>query len=84
MMNKFMLINMSRGWGDKINYKRIQSIIVAFIVFLVIVFIISALANFAGEKSPTGPVKIFSWLCGSLVAFKIFELINDKKEDVEK
>ncbi|WP_209624595.1 hypothetical protein [Methanobacterium petrolearium] len=46
-------------------------------------FIFRILADFTGEKSPVGPIKIASWLCGSIVAFKIFEIINDE-DDVEK
>jgi len=54
---------------------------VAFLVFLGIVFIFSFIANFAGEKSPTGPIKIISWLCGSLVAFKIFEKMSETEDE---
>ncbi|NYB52961.1 MAG: hypothetical protein HVN35_10445 [Methanobacteriaceae archaeon] len=64
------------------NYQRIIRILVAFLVFLGIVLIFNLFADFIGEKSPTGPVKIFSWLCGSIIAFKIFETMN--KDDEEK
>ncbi|MCC7551628.1 MAG: hypothetical protein KO316_09130 [Methanobacterium sp.] len=50
-------------------------------MFLVIVFVFSILADFAGEKSPTGPVKIISWLCGSIIAFKIFEKLTETREE---
>ncbi len=59
------------------NYKRITSILVAFLVFVAIVLIFRLLSDFAGEKSPTGPIKIFSWICGSVIAFKIFEIMTD-------
>jgi len=58
------------------NYKRITSISAAFLVFMVIVLIFRLLADFAGETSPTGPIKIFSWICGSVIAFKIFEIMS--------
>ena len=51
----------------------------AFLVFLIIVLSFSLMADFTGEKSPTGPVKIFSWIIGSAIAFKIFEIMSDAK-----
>lgn len=45
-------------------------------MFMAIVLIFSLLADFAGEKSSTGPIKIFSWICGSAIAFKIFEIMS--------
>ncbi|MFA0833163.1 hypothetical protein [Methanobacterium formicicum] len=46
-------------------------------MFVAIVLIFRLLADFTGEKSPTGPIKIFSWICGSVIAFKIFEIMSD-------
>jgi hypothetical protein len=61
--------------------RRVLNVAVAFLVFLVVVFIISFLGDLAGEKSSTGPIKIFSWLCGSLIAFKIFEIMNGEGDE---
>jgi hypothetical protein len=44
---------------------------------MAIVLIFRLLADFIGEKSPTGPIKIVSWICGSVIAFKIFEILSD-------
>lgn len=52
----------------------------AFLVFLIIVLSFSILAEFIGENSPTGPIKIFSWVIGSLIAFKIFEIMADENK----
>jgi hypothetical protein len=65
---------------DKIDYRRIISVIVAFLVFLIVVLIISFLSDVAGEKSATSPIKIIGWLCGSLIAFEIFERLNDEEK----
>ncbi|WP_321423094.1 hypothetical protein [uncultured Methanobacterium sp.] len=46
-------------------------------MFIAIILIFRLLADFAGETSPTGPIKIFSWICGSVIAFKIFEIMSD-------
>ena len=51
----------------------------AFSVFLAVVIIGTFLADLVGEKSSTGPLKIITWLGGSLIAFKIFELLDDGK-----
>ncbi|AUB55164.1 hypothetical protein [Methanobacterium subterraneum] len=66
------------GCGN-IDYKRIRNISVAFLVFLIIVMSFSFLAGLLGETSSTGPIKIFSWVIGSIIAFKIFEIMGDKK-----
>jgi len=52
---------------------------VAFLVFLIIVVSFSFLAGLLGETSSTGPIKIFSWVIGSIIAFKIFEILGDEK-----
>ncbi|MCC7563535.1 MAG: hypothetical protein KO275_03410 [Methanobacterium sp.] len=64
-----------------INYRRILRAAVAFLVFIVIVIIGSFLADILGEKSSTGPIRIIIWLAGSLIAFKIFEIMDDEKKD---
>jgi positive regulator of sigma E activity len=68
------------------DYKRIRNISVAFLVFLIIVLIFSFIAGLLGETSSTGPIKIFSWIIGSVIAFKIFEVLSgeDKKNPPEK
>ncbi len=63
------------------DFSRVLNVSVAFLVFLVVVFLISFIGDLAGEKSSTGPIKIFSWLCGSIIAFKIFEKMNDKDNE---
>ena len=60
--------------------KRIFGLILAFLIFLVIVFIFSFLADIMGEKSPTSLIRIISWIFGSLVAFKIFEHVTGTKD----
>jgi len=55
---------------------------VAFLIFLIIVLSFSFLADLMGEKSTTGPIKIFSWIIGSIIAFKIFEILADENRKV--
>jgi len=64
------------------EYERIRNISVAFLVFIIIILIFSIIAGLLGEISSTGPIKIFSWVIGSVIAFKIFEVLSgeDKKE----
>ncbi len=68
------------GCGN-IDYKRIIRASIAFLVFLCIVLIINFIADIFGEKSPTGPIKIIGWLCGSLIAFEIFEKMAGKEKE---
>lgn len=63
------------------EYKRIRNISVAFLVFLIIVLIFSFIAGLLGETSSTGPLKIFSWVIGSAIAFKIFEILEDENKE---
>jgi len=51
---------------------------VAFLVFLIIIVSFSFIAGLLGETSSTGPIKIFSWVIGSIIAFKIFEILADE------
>lgn len=62
------------------DYKRIRNISVAFLVFLIIVLIFSVIAGLLGETSSTGPINIFSWIIGSLIAFKIFEVLSGENK----
>jgi|GEM_PF-771343 hypothetical protein len=64
------------------EYERIRNISVAFLVFIIIILIFSLIAGLLGEISSTGPITIFSWVIGSVIAFKIFEVLSgeDKKE----
>jgi hypothetical protein len=61
---------------DKMNYKEIRNFLVALVVFLVIILIFRFIANLMGETSPTGPLKMFSWIAGSLVALEVWEMIS--------
>ncbi|CDG64174.1 MAG: hypothetical protein PWQ15_74 [Methanobacterium sp.] len=58
------------------NFKEIRNFLVVLVVFLVIVLIFRFIADLMGETSPTGPIKIFSWIAGSLAALDIWERIS--------
>jgi hypothetical protein len=58
------------------NYKEIRNFLVALVVFLIIVLTFRLTADLMGETSPTGPIKIFSWIAGSLVAMEVWEMIS--------
>jgi xanthine/uracil permease len=62
------------------NSRKIIGFVAAIVIFLGVVTLFGALISFMGYQSPTYPLRIVSWLLGSLIAFTVYEWITDEEE----
>jgi hypothetical protein len=62
------------------NSKKIIGFVAAIVIFLGVVTLFGALISFISYQSPNYPLRIVSWLLGSLVAFTAYEWITGEEE----